>query len=175
MPRLAGAVLAVLAMAAPASAQWKTPTPTRVPTPTPIPPPPTPTPWAYPTPIPSPTSPPAPPTPAPLPSPVPTPGSLPTPPQPPTPTPSGLSPWVSLGTGFSSTQLTVRNAPPGAKARLMWVAPGGRIDWSVLPITGPSPWVTRVVGAWPSGTTVRIELLDAGGAVVTTISGGAVP
>jgi hypothetical protein len=160
------------------SSPWATPLPTRTPMPTSAPPPPTPTPYPVATPVappPTPTSPPAPPTPAPLPSPVPTPGSQPTPLPPPAPTPSGASPWVSLGTGFKSTQVTVRNAPPGARVRLMWVAPGGRLDWSVIPITGPSPWTTMIVGTWPTGTTCQVDLLAADGTVVTTYYGPPVP
>jgi hypothetical protein len=82
---------------------------------------------------------------------------------------------VSLEAPLKSTHLTVRNAPPGAKALLTWTAPSGRVDTTLLPITGPTPWSTLVVGTFPSGTTLRIDLLTADGAVVTTLYGPPIP
>jgi hypothetical protein len=171
---LTAALFLLLTFAFPALAVWSTPLPTRTPLPTVPPPPPTPAPLPTPTPypvatpmvpVPTPTPPPVPPTPAPLPTPAP----------PPAPTPSGSSPWVSLGTGFKSTQLTVRNAPSGAKARLTWTVPGGRIDVTSLPIGPENPWTTRIVGEWPTGTTLLIQLLAADGTVVNTINAPPIP
>ena len=66
--------------------------------------------------------------------------------------------------------VTVKNAPAGAWARVSWTSAAER-QTSEVPITGPSPWgrtfvVLRVV----SGMVVKIELVSSSGQVLDSAS-----
>lgn len=161
--------LLVLFAAGRAPAQWIPATPTPYPAPRPTPAPPTPIP-PQPTLLPT-----AGPSPAPTFPPVPTLG-LPTPAPTPVPavTPPNAPTWVSLGNGFATTSLTVRNAPAGARARLTFSYPSGVVQTVSIPI-GAGASSQRVLSDAPSGTTLRLELLTAAGTVVFTGAGAPVP
>lgn len=150
----------------------KASTPTRTPTPSPVFVLPTPTPWVLPSPVPpAPTS-----TPAPAPLPTSTPAVPPTATVPPAPTAApSASPWVHLSTGWQSTALTVRNAPPGAYVIVTYARPDGGVNTSKQYVGSTSPWGTLLFTAEPSGTTCTVDLYDALGARVASIAGGTVP
>ena len=133
-------------------------TPTRTSPPTPVPPPPTPTPYVAPTPVPT--------TPA---GPTPTPPPAPTP-LPPTPTP-GPGAAVVLQPPFAVT-MTIRNAPVGAKVQITFMAPdASKATTSIIYIGSQTVWTQGIsVTGFPSGTSVKLDLFNGSGTVVSTSS-----